>query len=259
MLSAPGRHVDEDVGLRGLDLRQVRRELGRAERVRGRAEQRAALPLERLLEDHVALLAPRVVRVDDPPLLAQVLTDPVADDAAGDRRVQRLVEGDRAGVGLGGDLVGLAGRDVEHLRLLRLLVDGHLHVRGEAAHDERAAVLLDQLVGALGADRRLQLVVAEEDLDLPAEDAASGVQLGLRELGALLHVLGEGREGAAQRKRATDPHRVLGLGPEHRGKRESGHGDTRGGEELASIHVGLLCRHGPGRSARGERLASERA
>jgi len=39
------------------------------------------------------------------------------------------------------------------------------------ADDELAVLLLDQLLRALGADLWLQLVVAEEDLDLPAHDA----------------------------------------------------------------------------------------
>jgi len=72
-------------------------------------------------------------------------------------------------------------------------------VRGEAAHDELALVVLDQLLGALRAHRGLELVVAEEHLDLAAHHAAPGVQLYLRELGAALHVGRERGERSGQR------------------------------------------------------------
>src|SRR5207247_5688812 len=82
--------------------------------------------------------SPRIVGVEDPPLLAEVLGHPGADRAAGDGRVERLVERERAPVRPGGDLVGLAHRDEELPGLLGLLVDRHLYVRGQAAHDELA-------------------------------------------------------------------------------------------------------------------------
>jgi hypothetical protein len=195
----PRRDGHQDVRLGRLDLRQVRGELRAAERIGRRAENRAAELLVRLREHHVVLLAPRVVGVDDPPLLAEILHDPLADHARSDGRVQRLVERDGARVGLRADLVRLARRDEEDFGLLRLLVDRHLHVRGEAAHDELAAFLLDELLRSLRADLRLELIVAHEQLHLAAQDAALGVQLVHGELRALLHVAGDRGERACQR------------------------------------------------------------
>jgi len=76
-----GSDVHEHVRLGRLDLRQMRGELGAAERVGRGAEQRAAVLLQHLGEHGVVLLAPRVVGVDDPPLLAEVLGDPLTDHA----------------------------------------------------------------------------------------------------------------------------------------------------------------------------------
>src|SRR5204862_5025210 len=126
-----------------------------AERVRRLAEPGAALLLDDLAEDVVVLLSPRVVGVDDPPLLAQVLRDPGRDRAAGDRRVERLVERERAGVRLGADLIRLAHGDEQLPRLLGLLVDRHLDVGGEAADAELALFVLAPLLPALAAAGRL--------------------------------------------------------------------------------------------------------
>jgi len=101
-------------------------------------------------------------------------------------------------------------------------------VRGEPAHDELGLVVLDQLLGALGPDRGLELVVAEEHLDLASHHAARRIELLLRELGAALHVRGEGREGAGERQRAADPERVLALRAQDGRERES-RGAGRGG------------------------------
>ena len=114
-------------------------------------------------------------------------------------------------------------------------------MRGEAPDDEDAALLVDQLLSPLGAGRRLELVVPEDHLDLAAEDATLGVQLGLGELGPLLHVLGERRQGAAQRQGAADPDGVLALRPNDCREREGGCGGASTREECASIHVGLLA------------------
>ena len=136
------------------------------------------------------------------------------------------MEGDGAGIGLGADLVGLAGGDEENFGLLGLLVDRHLDVRGEPAHDEQALLVFDELLRALGAHRRLELVVAEEHLDLAAHDAALCVELVHGELRTSLHVRGQGREGPGQRERTADADRVAAL--RAKDSRESGGGDSRG-------------------------------
>src|SRR5207237_9643541 len=96
----------------------------------------------------------------------------------------------------------------------------HLHVRGEAAHDELAAVLLDELLRALRADGGLQLVVTEEHLDLASHDAALGVQLVDREERAALLIGREGAERTGHRSRESDADRILALGADDRGKAE---------------------------------------
>ena len=82
------------------------------------------------------------------------------------------MEGQRSRVRLGADLVGLADGDEQLAGGLGLLVDGHLDVGGQPADDEVDLLVLDQLFRPLRAHRRLELVVAEEDLDLAPEDTA---------------------------------------------------------------------------------------
>ena len=214
----------------------MRGELRVAEWIRRRAEQDAPLPLEHLGEDGVVLLPPRVVGVEDPPLLAEVLGQPVADRATGDGRVERLVERERAPVGPGRDLVGLAHRDEDLSGLLGLLVDRHLHVRGQAAHDELAPLVLDQLLGPLGADGGLELVVAEQDLEPAPQDSPLGIDLFHRHDRALLLVLGEGAEGTGRRPGEADLDRVAALRLEDRREGRDGGAGCGGGEERASIH-----------------------
>src|SRR5262245_10451391 len=75
--------------------------------------------------------------------------------------------------------------------LYTLSLHDALPICGETAHDEGALVLLDELLGALGAHGGLQLIVAEEDLDLASEDAVLRVQLRLGQLRAALLVVGQ--------------------------------------------------------------------
>jgi len=69
----------------------------------------------------------------------------------------------------------------------------------EAAHDELHVLVLDELLRALRADGGLELVIAEQHLDLAAHDAALGVQLVGGQHGAALHVGRERGERARQR------------------------------------------------------------
>src|SRR5207302_9156311 len=126
------------------------------------------------------------------------------------------------------------------LRLLGLLVDRHLHVRGEAAHDELAPDLLDQLLRALRADRGLELVVAEENFDLPAEDAALRVELVDREHRAALLIGGERAEGAGHRSRKSDADRILALRADDGRNAQRGSGGGAGDQERSAIHGSLL-------------------
>src|SRR5712692_7022018 len=225
------RDRHEHLGLGRLDLRKMGRELGAAQRVGRGPAQGAALLLERFGHYVVALLAPGVVGIDDPPLLAEVLGHPAADRPAGDGGVERFVEGQRARVGLGADLVRLAHGDEQDLGLLGLLIDGHLHVGREAAHDELHLLVLDQLLGPLGADGWLELIIPEKQLDLAPENAAFGVQLVGREDGAPLLVGRQRPEGPGQREREADANRILALGAQDRGECEDRCAGGAGGEE----------------------------
>src|SRR5204862_2706433 len=97
--------------------------------------------------------------------------------------------------------------------------------------DELAVLLLDQLLRALRAHLGLELIVADEQLDLAAEDAVLGVELVHGQLGALLHVAGDGGEGARQRQREADADRLLALRAREGGKRERGGAEGGGLQE----------------------------
>jgi len=81
-------------------------------------------------------------------------------------------------------------------------------VGGEAADDELASVLLDELLRPLGADRGLELVVAKEHLDLLAEDPALRVQHVDGEESPTLLVGREGAEGTGDRPGEPDADRA---------------------------------------------------
>ena len=81
-------------------------------------------------------------------------------------------------------------------------------MRGEAPHDELDLLVLDQLLGPLGPDGRLELIVAEEHLHTASEHSASRVHLLHRERGAALEIIGERRERPRQRQRKPDADRL---------------------------------------------------
>jgi hypothetical protein len=112
-------------------------------------------------------------------------------------------------------------------------------VGGETADHEVDLLVLDQLLGPLGADGRLELVVTEQDLELASHDAALGVDLLVRELGAPMHVGGDGGERAGQREWEADADRILALGAQHGGEGQDGGSGRCGRQELASMHGSL--------------------
>src|SRR5205809_6159259 len=236
MLSAPGVIVMSTSGLAARIFGRCAENSGLPSGYGVEPSRTPPLPFQHLAQHGVVLLPPRIVGVEDPPLLAEVLGHPGADRAAGDGRVERLVERERAPVRPGGDLVGLAHRDEELPGLLGLLVDRHLYVRGQAAHDELALLVLDELLRPLGADGGLELVVAEQDLDLLPQDAARGVDFLHRHDRALLLVLGEGAEGTSRRPGEADLDRVAALRLEDGRKGRDGGAGRGRGEKCTSVH-----------------------
>ena len=111
---------------------------------------------------------------------------------------------------------------------------------GEAADDELHVLVLDQLLRPLGADGGLELVVAEEHLDLAAQDAVLRVQLFHGQGRAALLVDGERTERARQREREADLDHVLALGPEDRWKAEDRSAGRGRGQKCATVHCRLL-------------------
>ena len=107
---------------------------------------------------------------------------------------------------------GLAVRgEVEGLGFLGVRRDGQPHAARDAAGQEVDLLLAHQLAGGLHGLVRLELVVAEDELDRPAQDAARVVDLLGRHQEAFL--VGEGVDGgqAAVGVDLADPDR-LGLG-----------------------------------------------
>src|SRR6266508_658610 len=83
----------------------------------------------------------------------------------------------------------------------------------------------------IGLVSGLELIVAEEHLDLAAEDAALGVELVGAEHGAALLVGGERAERPRQRERETDPDGILALGAEDCGECQAGRSGGGGHEK----------------------------
>ena len=93
------------------------------------------------------------------------------------------------------DLVGERFRRKEqHLALLREVGDGETDIRRKRSHQQRYFFAGDQLFGDTDGVARRAVVVARDDLDHAAVDASRGVDLGQRELHALLVRLQKRRE-----------------------------------------------------------------
>ena len=114
------------------------------------------------------------------------------------------------------------GGEVEGLRLLGVGRDGQADAARDAAGQEVDLLLPDQLAGGLHRLVRLELVVAEDELDRPAEHAAGVVDLLGRHQQAFL--VGEGVDGgeAAVGVDLADPDRLAlgGRGPDHGEQRQ---------------------------------------
>ena len=242
------RDRHQDLRLGRLDLRQVRRELRAAERVGRGAEHGAALLLERLGA------APGCSACPTRSPRRRSTTSCRGSASTHVPTAREVMVGFSASWKVMGLVSGLAliSSDwlVEMNSTLDFLVCSLMAICTCAARPPTMnwhVLLLDQLLGALGAHRGLELVVAEEHLDLAAEDAALGVELVRGELGAALHVGGEGGEGAGERQRDADADRVLALRAQDDREAEGGGGGGGGGQECAAMHGGLLIR-GDGRS-----------
>ena len=81
------------------------------------------------------------------------------------------------------------------------------HVRPDVADHEVDLVGLDQLLGLLHADFRLDLIVLVNHLDRHAADLAA--EMVERELEGIAHVVADGRNGAAERADEADLDRLL--------------------------------------------------
>jgi hypothetical protein len=95
---------------------------------------------------------------------------------------------------------------------------------------------------SLGADCRLELIVAEEHLDLPAEHAAAGVDLLHGQDRAALLVGGDGAERPGEGERESDLDGAPALGSQDRGEPEGRGAEGRGGQKCASLHGSPPCR-----------------
>ena len=143
------------------------------------------------------------------------------------------------------------GRHEQRLVLLGPVGDRQADVREERAGDQRDLLAGDQLLGLLHRLGRLALVVAKDDLDLAAEDAAPGVDLLDRHLDGLLVGPGERRADAAEGVDLADLDRPLGR--HRRDERQHQPGGQRGGERVRS-HGDL--RSGQGAAARSSGAAA---
>ena len=226
--------VDEQrVAVRLLRLEDRGREVDLAGIGRDVGADLDALGLERL-DDHVAAALAEVV-VDphhvDGPRLEAVL------DVARDLRHRRGLREGRAedvGIALLRDRGGLAPREVRNLGAPRLL-HAHEDRAGEhRAHHDVGAVV-DGLLGERLGDAGIRLRVARRVLDLPAEDAACGVDLLDGELRAVVEVRAGRGAGAGKLDQSDDLDRGLGE-RRRREQRERGDGEQAGNAD----HDGLL-------------------
>ena len=119
-------------------------------------------------------------------------------------------------------------RDEHDLVLLGPVGDGETDVRQERAGDQRDLLGLHQILGLLDRLRRLALVVAEDHLELPAEDASLGIDLLDGHLGAELVRAGERRPDAAVRIDLADLDRRLRR---ERGGHDAAQQNQRGGQQ----------------------------
>ena len=134
---------------------------------------------ERGLEAGLVRFAPGIVDQDHAGLLGGVFLDRVVDQRLVDQHVDR---GDAEHVVLRRAVAGdrRAGRPDAHERHLALVGerhDRHRHRRVEAAEQRRDLFALHQFARRDHALGRIALVVAHEQLDLLAEQAALGVDL----------------------------------------------------------------------------------
>ena len=184
------RRDEDDVGLRRRDLRQERQEVARAER-----RPRHARPLRADLLGHERIralehLRPRVVVGEHVPLLAHLL---LGDEVR--RRRGRLVRREVVA-----ELV-LAHLALDGQEILTEEADDHVVLAADLGHrdaleaddgadEERRLLHLDQLGGLALGHLGLELRVADDGLDLPAHDAAVGVDVLDGDLGGGEHLLG---------------------------------------------------------------------
>src|SRR5262249_16186069 len=101
------------------------------------------------------------------------------------------------------------------------------------------------------ADGRLELIVAEEHLDLAAQHAAVRVDLLHGQDRAALLVGGDGAERPRQREGESDLDGPGTLSPQDGGKPEGGGAESGRRQKCASLHTWPPCQGGGPRRRRG--------
>jgi len=172
-----GRHVEEHVGARRLELRHLGVEVGVAGFVAGFGDDwdRSG---ERILETLHVVFAVFVILIEDRDLAARLVGQQIlAEDAAfglivrlpshGPRMVDRIVPFG----GAGGD------EELRHMRVVHVFLDRGIRRGSETLKHEQDAIVLDELARGLDGLLRVVAIVVGDEIDLAAVDAAFGVDL----------------------------------------------------------------------------------
>jgi len=173
-----GRHVEEHVGARRLELRHLGVEVGVAGFVAGFGDDwdRSG---ERILETLHVVFAVFIILIQDRDLAARLVGQEIlAEDAAfglivrlpshGPRMVDRIVPFG----GAGGD------EELRHMRVVHVFLDRGIRRGSETLKHEQDAIVLDELARGLDGLLRVVAIVVGDEIDLAAVDAAFGVELG---------------------------------------------------------------------------------
>ena len=172
---------EDDLGLRFLDLGQLRGEVGVAGGVALIGDDGAALGLKDL--DEVVLQTQRVVVVDVVEDGGLVKAEVIIHERTGDLALLGIEEADAEVVFLeltvlhGDLLVGRHGGHIGDLVLVEDGLDGDALTRGVRADDRADLILRAQTLGDVDRLLRVALGVVADQLDLLAEQSAVGVEV----------------------------------------------------------------------------------
>ena len=203
--------------------------------------------VELLLELVGQALAVLALVLDDGDLVAELVVDDVVGGVGALDVVAAAGAEDVVEALLGELRVGRGRGDLQHALVVVHARRRDRARRAEVPVDEHHA-LVDELVGHRHRLLRVAGVVTDLDLELLAADAALGVQVLRRQLGAALHLLAE--DGVLPGDRAGDGDGHVGVGDGGEGHRAGGAQEQR----LQGTHLSFL----PIQTSRGTTLAHER-